>query len=152
MSQISERRVTATVGVAVAVFSIYLLWLTAGFPPGRGAPGPAVWPRIVLVMSLLGALNLAASPWFRSTGKTIETRRLMWPAIILLLTILYVFALDWAFFPSTGLFLFVCMLILRVRSWPVLIGVSIGFPLVVYLVFVQLLHLSFPSLLSAFGS
>jgi len=151
MPQISERRATAALAIAVVLLSIYLLWLTTGFPPGRGEPGPAVWPRIVLVMVLLASAYLVTMARRRADEKKIDARRLRLPGVILTLAILYIVALQYAFFVSTALFLFACMMILRVWSWPILFGVSIGFPLVVYLVFVRVLHLTFPTLLGMFG-
>lgn len=154
MPNMSQRSATAVLATAVALFSIYLLWLTMSFPPGEGAPGPAVWPRIVITMTLLASLYLVAVSFFgrRAEGeKTIVLRRLLLPGLIMALTVGYLFAMQWAFYVSTAVFLFVCMAILRVRSLPVLLGVSIGFPVVVYLTFVQILHLTFPSVLTIFG-
>ena len=154
MPNISERSATAVLAIAVALFSIYLLWLTTGFPAGAGAPGPAVWPRVVLAMTLLASVYLAVTSLFGGEDedeRKIITQRLLLPGIIMVLTVAYLLAMQWAFFASTIVFLFVCMSILRVRSWPVRIGVSLGFPLVVYLVFVRMLHLAFPSLLNLFG-
>jgi hypothetical protein len=154
MPNISERSATAVLAIAVALFSIYLLWLTTGFPHGEGAPGPAVWPRVVLVMTLIASVYLTVTSLFGDGGddeKKIITQRLLLPGIVMVLTIAYLIAMQWAFFASTIVFLFVCMSILRVRSWPVRIGVSLGFPLVVYAVFVRLLHLTFPSLLNLIG-
>lgn len=153
MSSISERRATAVLAFAVALFSIYLLWLTLSFPPGEGAPGPAVWPRVVLTMTLLASVYLAAASLFGrgAEEKKIVTRHLVLPGIVMALTVAYLFAMQWAFYASTSVFLFVCMSILRVRSWPIRIGVSLGVPLVVYLTFVQVLHLTFPSLLNVLG-
>jgi hypothetical protein len=151
LANISERSATAVLAAAVALFSIYLLWLTTSFPSGGGAPGPAVWPRVVLTMTLLASVYLAAISLRGSDDRIIITRRLALPGIVVVLTVVYLFAMQWAFFVSTIVFLFVCMLLLRVRSWPALLGVSLGFPLAVYLVFVWILHLAFPSLLKLLG-
>jgi hypothetical protein len=151
MPNVSERSATAVLATAVALFSIYLLWLTTSFPQGGGAPGPAVWPRVVLTMTLLASLYLAAKSLRGSDERVIVTRRLALPGIVMALTVAYLFAVQWAFFVSTVVFLFVCMILLRVRSWPTLLGVSLGFPLSVYLVFVRVLHLAFPTLLNLLG-
>jgi putative tricarboxylic transport membrane protein len=143
----SNRVLVAVAGYVSAAAWALLLWDTRGLPSSvYGSPGPGVWPRIVFILMLavslvLGYASLRSSderPVFESgTGLAIG---------LMGLAILYLVAIEpVGFLLTTALFLFASMLMLGMRSWRMLAGVSILFPVIVYFVFVKLANTEFPA-------
>ena len=147
MSLNSRRVLVAAAGFLLAAASAFLLWETRGLPANvYGSPGPAVWPRIVFTLMLAVALLLGFGA-LRSSDETPVFEQGTKIALGLMgLAALYVVAIEpVGFLLTTGLFLFVAMLMLGMRSWRMLAGVSIVFPVVVYVVFVRLANTEFPA-------
>lgn len=140
------RTLSATVGVGLVLITLFLLWTTAGFPPGRsGEPGPALWPRIVLTAIMLLAVLMFVHMLQPRPDRPVLETNLTLPLATMATTMLYLVLLPvLGYFLATPLFLAVTMRILRVRSWHVLAGVSVGFPLGVYLIFGLLMRASLP--------
>ncbi|MGH8599150.1 MAG: tripartite tricarboxylate transporter TctB family protein [Burkholderiales bacterium] len=152
----SRRTLTAAAGVLFAAGSAFLLWQTRGLPSGlHGAPGPGVWPRIVFVVMLAVALYLAIDAARSDNEEPVCGPGTRLAVAFIILAILYLAGIESVgFFLITGLFLAASMWLLGLRSWKMLAGVAIGFPLIAYLVFVQVAHSDFPVGLLAplFGS
>lgn len=143
----SYRVLTVAAGVALALAAAYLLWLTFDFPPGRRRePGPALWPRIVLTVIIVMAGIIAFGALHEKRDRNvIDPGRALAPFGLMALLFAYFFAFTpLGYYPATVIFFLAALWMLRVRSWKVLTGVSLGFPLVVYLVFERLLNARFP--------
>jgi hypothetical protein len=143
----SRRTLTAAAGVLLAAASAFLLWDTRGLPGGlHGAPGPAVWPRIVFVVMFIVAIYLAIDAARRESDAPVGGIGTRFAVAFTILAILYLIGIESVgFFLITGLFLAASMWLLGLRSWKMLVGVTIGFPLIAYLIFVQLAHTDFPT-------
>jgi hypothetical protein len=142
----SRRTLTVAAGLLLAAASAFLLWETRGLPPSlQGAPGPAVWPRIVFVVTLIVAIYLAIGAARTESDAPVGGAGARFAAVFIILAILYLVGIESVgFFLITGLFLAASMWLLGLRSWKMLAGVAIGFPLISYLIFVQLAHTDFP--------
>lgn len=142
----SQRTLTVAVGVLLAVAALYFLWVTADFPPGRrGAPGPALWPSIVLTLTFGVAVYLVVDVLRSRADRPFAETSILLPAGFMGLTVLYLALMQSVgFFLMTAIFLGASMWMLGMRSWNTLLGVSVGFPAVAYIVFVQVLHGNFP--------
>lgn len=142
----SRRTLTAAAGALLAAASAFLLWDTRGLPTGlHGAPGPAVWPRIVFVVMLAVAIYLAIDAARRESDAPVAGAGTRYAITFIIFAILYLAGIETVgFFLITGLFLAASMWLLGLRSWKMLAGVTIGFPLISYLIFVQLAHTDFP--------
>ncbi len=142
----SQRTLTAAVGVLLAVAAFYLLWVTYGFPAGRrGEPGPALWPRMTLTLTFGVAAYLVGGVLRSRADRPFAEASLLLPAGFMGLTVLYLVLMrPVGFFLMTAIFLGASMRMLGIGSWKTLLAVSIGFSAVAYVVFVHLLHGSFP--------
>lgn len=142
----SRRTLTAAAGVLLAAASAFLLWETRSLPSGlHGAPGPGVWPRIVFVVTLVVAIYLAIDAARRENDAPVAGAGTRYAITFIIFAILYLAGIETVgFFLITGLFLAASMWLLGLRSWKMLAGVAIGFPLISYLIFVQLAHTDFP--------
>jgi putative tricarboxylic transport membrane protein len=143
----SRRVLTAAAGVLTAAALALLIWDTHRLPATvYEAPGPGGWPRIVFVLLFAAAVYLAIDGW-RSRDETPVFGSGTGLAVgLMALGFLYLVAIEpVGFLLSTALFLLSSMLLLGLRSIPLLTAVTVGFPLVVYLVFVQLAHTTFPA-------
>lgn len=143
----SRRTLTAAVGALLAAVALYLLWVTHGFPLGRrGEPGPALWPRIVLTLTFGVAVYLVVDVLRSRADRLFAETSILLSAGFLGLTVLYLLLMQGVgFFLMTAIFLGGSMRMMGIRSWKTLLGVSVGFPVVAYIVFVQVLHGSFPA-------
>lgn len=143
----SSRVFTVAAGVALALAAAYLLWVTFDFPPGRRRePGPALWPRIVLILIFVTAVAIIIGGLLEKTDRHfIEPGSTAAPFGLVTLVLAYLIAFTpVGFYPATAIFFLASLWMLQVRSWKVLSGVSLGFPLLVYLVFERLLNARFP--------
>lgn len=142
----SRRTLTVAAGVLFAAGSAFLLWGTRDLPTGlHGAPGPAVWPRIVFVLMLVVAIYLAVDAARSESDAPVGGSGARFAAVFIVFAILYLVGIESVgFFLVTALFLAASMWLLGVRSWTMLAGVAIGFPLICWLIFVQLAHTDFP--------
>ncbi len=142
----SLRMLTVMFGGLLAVVALGLFWVTTDFPLGRnGAPGPELWPRVIFSVMFGTAMYLTVDALQSRTDRPFIKTSVILPAGFMAITIVYlVLAQKVGFFLMTALFLAASMWMLGVRSWKMLVGVSVGFPVVSYIVFVQLLHGSFP--------
>lgn len=142
----SRRTLTAAAGVLLAAASAFLLWEARGLPSGlHGAPGPGVWPRIVFVVTLVVAIYLAIDAARCENDAPVVGAGTRYAITFVIFAILYLVGIESVgFFLITGLFLAASMWLLGLRSWKMLAGVAIGFPLISYLIFVQLAHTDFP--------
>jgi putative tricarboxylic transport membrane protein len=61
-------------------------------------------------------------------------------------SVLYVLALPFAgYLLATPIFIAVALLLFSVRSWPLIVGVAVGFTVPVFLLFVELLNVRLPT-------
>lgn len=143
----SQRTLTAAVGALLAAAALYLLWVTHGFPLGRrGEPGPALWPRLVLTLTFGVAVYLVVDVLRSRADRPFAETSILLPAGFMGFTVLYLLLMQGVgFFLMTAIFLGGSMRMLGIRSWKTLLGVSVGFPAAAYIVFVQVLHGSFPA-------
>jgi putative tricarboxylic transport membrane protein len=137
----------AAAGFVLAAACAFLLWETRGLPSNvYGTPGPAVWPRIVFVLMLAVALLLGFGALRSGDEAPVFEEGTKVALGLMGLSALYLVAIEpVGFLLTTALFLFASMLMLGMRSWRMLAGVSILFPVVVYLVFVRLANTEFPA-------
>ena len=143
----SYRVLTVAAGVALALAAAYLLWVTFDFPPGRRRePGPAIWPRIVLtVIIAMAAVIVIAALREKRDRNVIDPGRASAPFGLMGLLLAYFLAFTpLGYYPATVIFLYAALWMLRVRSWKVSAGVSLGFPLAAHLIFERLLNARFP--------
>jgi putative tricarboxylic transport membrane protein len=142
----SNRVLLAVAGYLSAAGIAFLLWETRELPANvYGSPGPGVWPRIVFGLMLAVALILGYTSLRSSDETPVFERGTQLAAGLMGLAILYLVAIEpVGFLLTTALFLFASMWMLGMRSWRMLAGVSILFPVIVYVVFVKLANTEFP--------
>lgn len=172
---ISLRRRRAWEGVAAGVvvigIAVVAFALTLSFPGGRdGEPGPAVWPRVVLVIAAACAVRMVLTDTrtLRSTkgepteagearpsdseasgdgtpGDSPRKGLAKWLQLIAMCaTVLYGISLTTIGFAlGTFAYLMIMLLVLRGRFWVVFLAISIGFPVAYYLL-ASLMQLDLP--------
>lgn len=109
----------------------------------------AVWPRAVLIaIMILSSLLLVRGlhlSWQGASDFTFEAGSLIGPAVALALIVAYAVLMQFCgYFVSTAVFLPMGMYLLNQRSWKVILGVTVGLELFVYVLFVTQLQLRMP--------
>lgn len=135
----------AWIGALLIAASVFFYQLTDEFFD----PKAATWPRGVLVVTIvLSALLLGHGIYLtrRNVASGIpEGRVVAAPLIALIMISAYAAAMEVAgFFVSTAVFLPLTMFVQRQRNWKVILGVTVGLDLFVYLLFVVALGLRMP--------
>lgn len=135
----------AWIGALLIVASLFFYKLTDEFFD----PQAATWPRGVLVVTIvLSALLLGHGIYLtrRNVASGIPEGRVVAAPLVALMTIsAYAAAMQsLGFFVSTAVFLPLTMLVQGQRNWKVVLGVTLGFELFVYLLFVVALNLRMP--------
>lgn len=137
--------INAWIGTFLIIASAFFYTLTDEFFD----PKAATWPRGVLVVTIvLSALLLGHGVYLtrRNAAPGIpEGRVVAAPLIALIMISAYAAAMQVAgFFVSTAVFLPLAMLAQRQKNWKVILGVTLGLELFVYLLFVVALGLRMP--------
>ena len=143
----SQRVLISAAAVLTAAASAYLWWIARVFPSQVfGSPGPGVWPRIMFVLMFVVALYLALRAWRDYDDTPVFNARVVKVLGMMVLSVLYLVCVEpVGFLLTTGLYLFGGMWWLGLRTWRLLLSMSILFPIVVYVVFVALAHARFPA-------
>ena len=137
--------INAWIGALLIVASAFFYKLTDAF----FNPEAATWPRgVLVVMIVLSALLLGHGIYLtrRNVAPGIpEGRVVAAPLTALILISAYAAAMQvFGFFVSTAVFLPLAMFAQRQKNWKVILGVTLGLELFVYLLFVVALGLQMP--------
>lgn len=142
----SGRTLSTLVGIVVIVGSAVSLRVIQHYPPGAGgAPGPAAWPRILLVTAIIVASLMIIEVW-RSADYPVFENSAVLPVLAAIICVAYVLAIQpTGYFVASLIFWPLTMSLLGVRSLRTLVGVTLGFNAVVYVLFDVLMKASLPS-------
>ena len=132
------------IGAVLIVCSLVFFYLSYGFRNQDAA----TWPRAILIfiMILSAVLVLKGISLTRAAQtENVKSTDFTGPAVGLVLVIIYAVLMNFTgFFVSTALFLPVGMFLLGQRNWKVILGVTVGLEVFVYLLFVVGLQLRMP--------
>ena len=142
----SVRALTTLVGLAVIIGSVVLLQVIRHYPHGAGgAPGPAVWPRILLVATIVVTVLTIIESW-RSANSVVFEHGALLPIVAAIITVAYALSItSIGYFEASVIFWPLMMRILGVTSWRTLLGVTFGFNLAIYFLFDVLMGASLPT-------
>ncbi len=141
--------VDATVGGVMIPLGLLvaggLLWLLSTILPSRGAVGPAVVPRLWLVLLVpLCLLALCAALRGRSARRGADLPGRVYAGAALLA--IYALGIEWlGYYPSTAVFLLLAMAALGVRRPVPLLSVTGGWLLFSWIVFDRILFVPLPA-------
>jgi ABC-type Fe3+-siderophore transport system permease subunit len=136
---------TATVLIVAMGIFIFLSRVMPSFNRS-GAVGPGFAPRIYLYGGILSAVAIISRALYskKQKDKAIHTNNLV--IAVMIICAVYSAAINFLGYNiSTFAALIVLMRILGVKRWPQIIGVTIGFLIVIYLVFVVFLSIPIPT-------
>lgn len=131
----------------VFLLAAVIFYLTADFPAGYGATGPAFFPRVIVGLMSVFALVQLVKSIRRSESRT---REVSWStvrtvAIAAGLVVGYLLTMPYlGFLAGTVVFLLVSMQFSGVDGLRTSLPVSIGVTIVLYYIFVQFLRVPLP--------
>lgn len=116
------------------------------YPPGAGgAPGPAVWPRILFIASMIAAALMIFEVW-RTADFLVFQHSAVLPLLAAVITVAYASAIvPLGYFVASLVFWPLLMSLLGVRSWRTLLTVTLGFNAAIYLLFDVLMKAGLPA-------
>jgi hypothetical protein len=152
---------TVVLTSVILLGAVYLLTTTVDFPPAlnKNAPGPAQWPQILLVFTIvLCALVLIGElvRYLRSShskaapaDQPAEQPARMKVALHELSRhgplVAYPLLMAWlGYFVGTAAFLVAANLLVGIRNWKWIAASAVLFPVAMYLLFTALLHVELP--------
>ena len=143
----SMRRLSIAAGAVLLLVSLFLWQETMRFPAGKsGEPGPAIWPRILLLTTAVFAAYMIVEMLRTRTDRPVVETSLRLPVGLMGASILYLFLMNLVgYWVTTPIFLAGSMWMLRIRSWRLLVGVTAGFVALVYLIFASVLQIALPA-------
>lgn len=135
--------------------SLYLYTIAAGYKGHEiyGKLGPGFWPKFILicmmVLSVLVAFDAFRSRKMSAGGKGPEVAKSAGSRIkffsALILIVAYFFLLNMiGFIALTPFFMIAFMVLLGEKSWPWMIGLSIGMTILIVLAFTQAMYVPLP--------
>jgi len=135
--------------------SLYLYIIAASYKGNEiyGKLGPGFWPKFILIVMMILSLWIAVDAFRvrkKSAGekqseaaKSTVSRIRFFSALILIIA--YFFLMNVVgFIALTPFFLFVFMILLGEKSWPWMIGLSIGMTIIIVLAFTQAMYVPLP--------
>jgi putative tricarboxylic transport membrane protein len=135
--------------------SLYLYTIAAGYQGHEiyGKLGPGFWPKFILICMMILSILIAVDAFRtrkKSAGekssevaKTGGSRIRFFSALILIIA--YFFLLNIVGFVAlTPFFLVAFMILLGEKSWPWMIGLSIGMTVIILLAFTQAMYVPLP--------
>ena len=141
---------------AVVFFSSLYLYTVAASYKGHeiyGKLGPGFWPKFILIVMMILSI-LVAFDAFRARKKSAGEKK---PEAVkgagsrirffsaLILIIAYFFLMNViGFIALTPFFLMAFMVLLGEKSWPWMIGLSIGMTIIIILAFTQAMYVPLP--------
>lgn len=144
-------RVDRILAAIIAVIACVVLFDTRSYPPSMvpGAPGPALFPRVLAVALLLMAgLLVAGSYRTRSTAVPRPgVRGLYKPSVLLVLLVAFLTLIETDFFVLLPILFGSVMALMGERHVPALVGGPIAFTVFVYVVFQKVFGVAFPTVI-----
>jgi putative tricarboxylic transport membrane protein len=144
-----------TVCAVVFFSSLYLYTIAASYKGHEiyGKLGPGFWPKFILIVMMILSLWIAADA-FRARKKSVGEKatqvaksaggRIRFFSTLVLM-IAYFFLMNIiGFVALTPLFLIAFMVLLGEKSWPWMIGLSIGMTILIILAFTQAMYVPLP--------
>lgn len=136
------------------IFSLIVLGIcillfreTYDFPESLlpGTAGPAFFPRMILVALAIFALTLLVMAFKIKVSSPVEFPNLGLNAINLLLAIIYLLFIPFlGYFIATFLVLVAMMVTLKVGKIKKIVGITMSFSVLIYLLFYKLLMVNLP--------
>ncbi len=138
------------ISAVLLVFSAYVFYLTSKMKE-QAARFPRIALTVFVILIIWVLLDGIRKSVRMTSGKDISDQRLLiWaqnrmPYALFLITVLYAVLMKYiGFFVSTALFMPAVMLFFRNRNIKMIIGVTGGTLIFVYILFVQMLHAQLP--------
>lgn len=148
--------------VAMAAFSIYLMWKSTGLPVGigeDGAPGGGMWPFFLSIAMLLSCIGILVN-WFRKLGPIATSTEYFWaPGVgrevgivagLLFVSVGLIEGFGLTGFAGIGfygmlpVFLFVYLKLFGGHSWLLTILFMVCVPVLTFLFFEMALKITLP--------
>lgn len=155
-----DKRADLAMALVVILVGAFYFFLASQMRIGRTYDplGPAALPKILAIVFILGSLWIVINrlrTWRRTSGWRVEAEGEVdtpgYPAsfkpvlLLVILTALYIGSLSViGFVIATPLWLALGLLVLAVRSWKQIVGVSLGLTGILFLVFEILLKVHLP--------
>jgi hypothetical protein len=137
--------------------SLYLYTIAAQYKGHEvyGKLGPGFWPKFLMILSVLIGIDAFRARKKSSEGKSSElvkgagSRIRFFSALILIIAYLILLNIV-GFVALTPFFLVAFMILLGEKSWPWMIGLSIGMTVIILLAFTQAMYVPLPRGLGIF--
>jgi hypothetical protein len=138
----------------VVFFSSLFLYLYATRYKGHeiyGKLGPGFWPKFILICMMILSLWIAVDAFrarkkakkFSDLPKSVDSRIRFLSALILIIAYFFLMNII-GFVILTPFFLIAFMILLGEKSWPWMIGLSIGMTVLIILAFTQAMYVPLP--------